>query len=180
MSEHTVRLFGEVTRAGMHFGMKDTEVELLPFGRDLVPFGGKRVIVTGREMGLSSPPIVTVLDVDPCDEFFHFGGDDHLGGTLTLNIENADAEIFFLFLGFQAGYLPLDGLADGVEGTLFLDPSLIITTHDGPLVDGDWHQSVWIPTSAEMVGLQVFMQPAVVPRNGLLRYLNVDSMTVRI
>ena len=179
MPGHYVRLFGEVTRNGNQFSLAHTDVQLIPFGRDLVPFVGQRVIVFGRQLGTHTTQRVTVLDCLPTDENFHFGGDTHLGGTLTLNIENSNAVYFFAFLSFDNGYLPLDGLVPGLEGSLFLDSSTIMTTHDGPLVNGTWQQSVWIPPYPWMVGLEVYMQAAVVPSNGLLRYLNSDRLLVQ-
>lgn len=179
MPGHYVRLFGEVARNGNQFSLAHTNVQLMPFGRDLVPFVGQRVSVFGRQIGTYGTHRVTVLDCVTTDENFHFGGDAHIGGTLTLNIENANAAYFFLFLSLGRGYLPLNGLLPGLEGSLFLDPSTIITTHDGPLVNGNWQQSVWIPPYPWMIGFEVYMQAAVVPSNGLLRYLNSDLLIVQ-
>ena len=123
MPGHYVRLFGEVTRNGNQFSLAHTDVQLIPFGRDMLPFVGQRVIVFGRQLGSHTNQRVTVLDCVPTSENFHFGGDRHAGGTLTLNIENSSAVYFFAFLSFDKGYLPLDGLIPGLEGSLFLDSS---------------------------------------------------------
>jgi len=175
----TIKLSGEVTLANGVFGLLDTSVELVSGAIDLTAHVGQDLDLIGVRVPGSQAPRVIVDSAVPSLDLMRITGDNRIGRTFTLRLDDDAATLYYTFASLTEEFMPLDPIVPIVHGTLFLDPAMIFTVSNGPM-QSRWLMDVTTPNDPLLAGVRLLFQSAVVYQPGELFYGNIATITFQL
>jgi len=159
---------------GFDFVLDYTHVRLF-CPTPLSPYMSQQVIGTGVWNGSVTAPAITVTSIQITEESFSFGGGGALGESLKFTAKGTEGQLSLIFGAFLDGFIPVPGY-----GVIFLDPNTFFVLGDGVIDDsGEFEIEVEIPNQANLIGLKVFGQAAMIdPVTGAGFLSNSDMKTI--
>ena len=128
-----------------------------------------------------SNPVQVAIDTtgDPLS-WTRIQGDTTVGGTFDVRIDDDTALRYYTFVAFNQDFLPLDPLAVGVHGTLYLNFANLFVLSVGPMIDGRWRESYTIPNDPTFAGLNLWFQSGMQYPSGELVYGNLALLSIEL
>ena len=110
-------------------------------------------------------------------EVFRASGDTSIGRDIQFRIDVPGASRWYLYAAFGPGMMPLESLMPFGSGTIWMDPSAIVTLGLDAFVR-TWQGRLTVPNEPALVGLSVWFQGAVHTIPGPLKFLNAAKVTI--
>ncbi|MGE3174015.1 MAG: hypothetical protein AB7O97_15420 [Planctomycetota bacterium] len=155
------------------------DVRLVAPGLDLRTFENRVVEVTGA---ISHPPGQVWLNFDVATiaratSWFACPATARLGGVLPLRIDTVGVSRWYMYFSPGSGHTPLEVYMPIAGGTLWLDPTAILSLTAGDF-DSSWQDTMPVPNDPSLIGASFVFQGAIHTVPGPLLFLNAVRVTV--
>ena len=172
-----VGITGKVVRHGSQFSIDCTDIRLQSSTVRLQDFKNEEVSLEGQNVGTASDPLIEVASIHRATDLLSLSGRTKLGDEIELKLVSPTGVFYaFLYASGPGFYVP-DPLS-AFRGTLLLDLGTTFIFASGP-VTGDDRYAIPIPRDQSLVGLEFWMQAAILVSPWTVQYLNVVCGTVQ-